>query len=95
MVKVNVGSADNVRDGMKFYVVRGNEFVGTLTVVKTAPASAGEIQAISGATITSRAVTLGVNSALDYWRSAISGKPAPAALKTTDATSGASEKKKD
>lgn len=67
----------------------------TLTVVKTAPASAGEIQAISGATITSRAVTLGVNSALDYWRSAISGKPAPAALKTTDATSGASEKKKD
>jgi len=35
LVKVNVGSADNVRDGMKFYVVRGNEFVGTLTVVKT------------------------------------------------------------
>lgn len=35
LVKINVGSADNVRDNMKFYVVRGNEFVGTLTVVKT------------------------------------------------------------
>lgn len=35
LVKINVGSADNVRDSMKFYVVRGNDFVGTLTVVKT------------------------------------------------------------
>jgi len=35
LVKINVGSADNVRDNMKFYVVRGNDFVGTLTVVKT------------------------------------------------------------
>ena len=65
-----------------------------LTVVKTAPAAAGDIQAISGATITSRAVTLGVNSALDYWRTNISGKPAPAGAAATDATSGASEKKK-
>ena len=66
-----------------------------LTVVKTTPAAAGDIQAISGATITSRAVTLGVNTALDYWRTNISGKPAPAgAAAATDATSGASEKKK-
>lgn len=38
---------------------------GTLSVVKTGKAKDSEINAISGATITSKAVTEGVNSALD------------------------------
>jgi electron transport complex protein RnfG len=40
-----------------------------ITVVKTEPVSPGEIQAISGATITSSGVAGGVNVALEYWRS--------------------------
>jgi electron transport complex protein RnfG len=40
-----------------------------VTVVKRAPEAPGEIQAISGATITSNAVAGGVNVALEYWRS--------------------------
>ena len=39
-----------------------------ITVVKTAPSAPGEIQAISGATITSDAVANGANAALSYWR---------------------------
>ena len=39
-----------------------------ITVVKQTPAAPGEIQAISGATITSDAVANGVNAALSYWR---------------------------
>jgi electron transport complex protein RnfG len=39
-----------------------------LVVVKSPPGAPDQIQAISGATITSDAVTLGVNSALEYWR---------------------------
>jgi electron transport complex protein RnfG len=39
-----------------------------ITVVKRKPETAGEIQAISGATITSNAVANGVNAALEYWR---------------------------
>ena len=38
-----------------------------LTVVKTAPSDDNEIQAISGATITSDAVTLGVNTCIDLY----------------------------
>jgi electron transport complex protein RnfG len=53
---------------------------GRITVVKTAPSNAGEIQAISGATITSSAVADGVNAALDYWRNYLApgaaGEPA-------------------
>ena len=37
-------------------------------VVKRKPETPGEIQAISGATITSNAVALGVNAALENWR---------------------------
>ncbi|MDR3165183.1 MAG: RnfABCDGE type electron transport complex subunit G [Synergistaceae bacterium] len=40
-----------------------------ITVVKTKPEAPGEIQAISGATITSSAVAGGANVALEYWRS--------------------------
>ena len=39
-----------------------------VTVVKRKPESPGEIQAISGATITSNAVALGANVAMEYWR---------------------------
>jgi electron transport complex protein RnfG len=39
-----------------------------VTVVKRKPESRGEIQAISGATVTSNAAALGVNTALEYWR---------------------------
>ncbi len=42
--------------------------VDELTVTKTAPSKENEIQAISGATITSRAVASGVNAALKYWK---------------------------
>jgi len=45
----------------------------TYTVVKTAPAADNEIQAVTGATISSRAVTNGVNACLEYFRSALQG----------------------
>ncbi len=41
---------------------------GELEVTKTPPQSTQQIQAISGATITSRAVTGAVNVARDYWK---------------------------
>ncbi len=41
--------------------------VQALTVVKASPSAAGEIEAISGATITSRAVTNAVNAAFSYF----------------------------
>jgi electron transport complex protein RnfG len=47
-----------------------------ITVVKRKPVSAGEIQAISGATITSKAVADGVNAALEYWRGHLGGETA-------------------
>jgi electron transport complex protein RnfG len=43
-----------------------------ITVVKTQPTEPGQIQAISGATITSNGVASGVNKALAYWRSHLS-----------------------
>lgn len=45
----------------------------TYTVVKTEPAAENEIQAVTGATISSRAVTNGVNACLEYFRSALQG----------------------
>ena len=45
----------------------------TYTVVKTEPAADNEIQAVTGATISSRAVTNGVNACLEYFRSALQG----------------------
>lgn len=44
------------------------------TVVKSAPASESEIESISGATISSRAVTNAVNAGLAYFRSIGGGK---------------------
>lgn len=45
-----------------------NKKAERLMLVKTTPASENEIEAISGATITSNAVTNGVNTALEYWQ---------------------------
>jgi electron transport complex protein RnfG len=50
-----------------------NKDADQLVVVKTQPTEADQIQAISGATITSTAVTLGVNTALDYWKNNLKG----------------------
>ena len=55
-----------------------------ITVVKVAPAAPGEIQAISGATITSDAVATGVNAALSYWKNHL----APGTRGGTEAVSG-------
>lgn len=45
----------------------------SFTVVKQAPASDSEIESISGATITSRAMTNGVNACITYFRDVLEG----------------------
>lgn len=45
----------------------------SFTVVKQAPASDSEIESISGATITSRAMTNGVNACITYFRNVLEG----------------------
>lgn len=45
----------------------------SFTVVKQAPASDSEIEAISGATITSRAMTNGVNACITYFQNVLEG----------------------
>ncbi len=52
----------------KFYSQFEGIPVGTYEVTKSSPAGEGEIEAISGATITSRAVTGGVNAAMAYFQ---------------------------
>lgn len=44
-----------------------------LEVVKIAPSKENQIQALTGATITSAAVTLGVNDAIDFYNSSLKG----------------------
>lgn len=44
-----------------------------LEVVKASPSKENQIQAITGATITSKAVTLGVNDAIDFYNSSLKG----------------------
>ena len=48
-----------------------------LAVVKRAPGAPNEIQAISGATITSAAVVSGVNAAVEYWEKFLKGGVTP------------------
>ncbi len=48
-----------------------NKAAGQFAVTKSGAASDSEIQAISGATITSKAVTNGVNAAVEYYQSAL------------------------
>ena len=45
----------------------------SFTVVKQAPASDSEIESISGATITSRAMTNGVNACISYFKNVLEG----------------------
>lgn len=47
--------------------------VDAFEVVKQAPASDSEIEAISGATITSKAMTNGVNACITYFRNVLEG----------------------
>ena len=49
------------------------EAVDQFTVVKTGAAADNEINALSGATITSKAVTGGVNAALAYFNQVLKG----------------------
>ena len=44
-----------------------------LEVVKIVPTKGNQIQALTGATITSKAVTLGVNDAIDFYNSSLKG----------------------
>ncbi len=48
--------------------------VEKIRVTTTTPAADNEIQAISGATITSEAVAAGVNAALEYWAKNLKGE---------------------
>lgn len=48
--------------------------VDRLVITKNKPAAENEIQAISGATITSKAVAEGVNTALEYWAKNLKGE---------------------
>lgn len=48
--------------------------VDRIEITKTKPAAKNEVQAISGATITSRAVADGVNTALEYWAKNLKGE---------------------
>ena len=50
-----------------------NKQVEKFDVVKQAPASDSEIEAISGATITSRAMTNGVNASITYFETVLEG----------------------
>ena len=69
---------------------RGKGPKGPLTVTKTPPENERQIQAISGATISSRAVTRAVNAARAYWAMRLSPKPRESAG-LLDALTGASQ----
>lgn len=51
----------------------GKSLEEPLVVVKTKPANPNEIQAITGSTITSKAVTDGINEAVDFYKSELQG----------------------
>ena len=79
---VNVYSVTSIAEtpglGMKvedesFYSQFEGKLVDAFSVVKNTPASDSEIEAISGATISSKAITNGVNAALTYFRSELGG----------------------
>lgn len=57
----------------KFYSQFENKAEESYTVVKSAPAADNEIESVTGATISSRAVTNGVNASLVYFRTALQG----------------------
>lgn len=79
---VNGYSITNIAEtpglGMKaqdedFYSQFQGKLVDTFEVVKNTPSSDNEIESISGATITSKAMANGVNAALTYFRAELGG----------------------
>lgn len=56
-----------------FYSQFENKAEESYTVVKSAPSADNEIEAVTGATISSRAVTNAVNASLVYFRTALQG----------------------
>ena len=67
------GLGMNARDDASFTKQYEGKAVEAFTVVKTGAASDEEIDALSGATITSKAVTGGVNAALAYFNQVLKG----------------------
>lgn len=57
-----------------FYSQFENKNVDRFEVVKQTPSSENEIESISGATITSRAIANGVNAALNYFTNELGGE---------------------
>jgi electron transport complex protein RnfG len=57
-----------------FFGQFSNKDGNALSVVKGGAAAPDQIEAISGATITSQAVTSGVNAALEFWRDNLRGR---------------------
>ena len=57
----------------EFYGQFAGKQTDSFTVVKQAPSSDSEIESISGATITSRAVTNGVNACITYFQNVLMG----------------------
>ena len=57
----------------EFYSQFEGKNVDSFTVVKSAPTADNEIESISGATITSKAMANGVNAALTYFRAELGG----------------------
>lgn len=57
----------------EFYGQFENKQVDSFNVVKQAPSADNEIEAISGATITSRAMTNGVNACITYFHTVLEG----------------------
>ena len=56
-----------------FYGQFENKKVDSFTVVKSAPSADNEIEAISGSTITSKAMANGVNACLTYFQNVLAG----------------------
>lgn len=67
------GLGMNARDDASFTKQYVGKPVEAFTVVKTGAAADNEIDALSGATITSKAVTGGVNAALAYFNQVLKG----------------------
>ena len=57
----------------EFYSQFQNKKVDSFTVVKSAPSADNEIEAISGSTITSKAMANGVNACLTYFQNVLAG----------------------
>ncbi len=61
-----------------------------ITIIKTSPTSEIEVEGVTGATISSKAVGSAVNEAINYFRVNIQGEE-PIVEEETDGTSGATE----